>query len=123
MSLLELGALSMSIHGIDVLRNVTLSVEEGEIVAITGESGSGKSMTALSTLQLLPRGARCTGSVMLDGQDLAALSEEALCDVRGNTVGMVFQEPMTALNPVPTCLLYTSPSPRDRQKSRMPSSA
>ncbi|MAM24543.1 MAG: microcin ABC transporter ATP-binding protein [Rhodobacteraceae bacterium] len=102
MSLLELGALSMSIHGIDVLRDVTLSVEEGEIVAITGESGSGKSMTALSTLQLLPRGARCTGRVMLDGQDLVTLSEEALCDVRGNTVGMVFQEPMTALNPVQT---------------------
>lgn len=102
MSLLELGALSMSIHGIEVLQDVTLSVEEGEIVAITGESGSGKSMTALSTLQLLPRGARCTGSVMLDGQDLVTLSEEALCDVRGNTVGMVFQEPMTALNPVQT---------------------
>ena len=102
MSLLELGRLSMSIHGIEVLREVSLSVDAGEIVAITGESGSGKSMTALSTLQLLPRGARCRGSVVLDGQDLTQLTEDALCDIRGSTVGMVFQEPMTALNPVQT---------------------
>lgn len=100
MTLLEIKDLSLTIHGAPILRNVSLQVTTGEIVAVTGESGSGKSMTALSIMQLLPDGSSTTGAVLLDGQDVTQLSEAALCDLRGDAVGMVFQEPMTALNPV-----------------------
>ncbi|MEM1430349.1 MAG: ABC transporter ATP-binding protein, partial [Pseudomonadota bacterium] len=65
-------------------------------------SGSGKSMTALSIMRLLPRGAVTRGAVRLEGRALGALSERAMCDVRGREIGMIFQEPMTALNPVQT---------------------
>ncbi len=102
MSLLQITNLSLSIHGLDVLNDVTLSIDAGEIMAITGESGSGKSMTALSVMQLLPRGARASGQIMLGDQDLTTIGEPALCQMRGNDMGMVFQEPMTALNPVQT---------------------
>jgi len=102
MSLLEITNLSLSIHGIDILHNVSVSVAKGEIVAITGESGSGKSLTALAAMQLLPKGTTTTGQVKLDGDDLSQLSEPRLCAIRGNDIGMVFQEPMTALNPVHT---------------------
>lgn len=102
MSLLSVQNLSLSIKSYDVLHDVSFQINAGEIVAITGESGSGKSMTALATMQLLPNGAHTTGSILLDGQDLTTLSEQQLCAVRGNDVGMVFQEPMTALNPVKT---------------------
>ena len=102
MSLLDITNLSLSIHDYDILHDVTLSVDPGEIVAITGESGSGKSMTALATMQLLPQGSRTRGSILLGDRDLTRLSEPELCGVRGNDVGMVFQEPMTALNPVQT---------------------
>ena len=102
MSLLEITNMSLSIHGIHILNDITISVGAGEIVAITGESGSGKSMTALATMQLLPKGATTTGQIMLGDQELTRLDEPALCAIRGNDVGMVFQEPMTALNPVQT---------------------
>ncbi len=102
MSLLEIRKLSLEIHGTPILRDVSLDVRKGEIVAITGESGSGKSMTALAVMGLAPYGSHVTGKVLLEGQDLLAQSEERLCTVRGNDIGMVFQEPMTALNPVQT---------------------
>ncbi|RKT28156.1 peptide/nickel transport system ATP-binding protein [Roseovarius halotolerans] len=102
MSLLRIEALGLSIHGHEVLRDVSLHVDPGEIVGVIGESGSGKSMTALSVMQLLPRGARCEGRVMLAGQDVLSLRERALCGLRGQAVGMVFQEPMSALNPLQT---------------------
>ncbi len=102
MSLLEIKRLSMAIHGFHVLHDVSLTVAPGEIVAVTGESGSGKSMTALSVMQLLPDGARTKGQINLQAQDINTLTEAELCDLRGNAVGMVFQEPMTALNPVKT---------------------
>ncbi len=100
MSLLDITNLSLAIHDYDILRDVTLTIEAGEIVAITGESGSGKSMTALATMQLLPKGATTTGHIMLGDRDLTRLTEAELCGIRGNDIGMVFQEPMTALNPV-----------------------
>lgn len=102
MTLLSITNLSLSIHSYKILHDVTLSVHPGEIVAVTGESGSGKSMTALAAMQLLPKGARATGQISLGGKDLLKLSERDLCDMRGNDMGMVFQEPMTALNPVQT---------------------
>ncbi|WP_298858593.1 dipeptide ABC transporter ATP-binding protein [uncultured Sulfitobacter sp.] len=102
MTLLSVQNLNLSIHSYSILRNISFDILEGEIVAITGESGSGKSMTALATMQLLPRGTTSQGHIMLDGKDLLALSESDLCALRGNDIGMVFQEPMTALNPVKT---------------------
>jgi peptide/nickel transport system ATP-binding protein len=102
MSLLTIENLSLFIHKTEILKSVSLSVAPGEIVAVTGESGSGKSMTALAVMQLLPDLARASGSLRLDGSDLLAASEPELCAIRGRDVGMVFQEPMTALNPVKT---------------------
>ncbi|MCV6585820.1 MAG: dipeptide ABC transporter ATP-binding protein [Marinibacterium sp.] len=100
MSLLEIRNLHLTIHGTPVLSGIDLDIAPGEILAVTGESGSGKSMTAFSVMQLLPQGARASGAIRLDGQDLLSLSETQLCDLRGRAMGMVFQEPMTALNPV-----------------------
>ncbi|SLN45912.1 ABC transporter ATP-binding protein [Ruegeria meonggei] len=102
MSLLQIEDLSLSIHGTDILKRVSLTIDPGQIVAVTGESGSGKSMTALAVMQLLPIGASIDGAIRFKGQDLLTLSEAALCALRGAAVGMVFQEPMTALNPVKT---------------------
>ena len=92
--------LGVEIAGARVVDGVSLDVGAGEIVAITGESGSGKSMTALAVMRLLPEGARATGRIALGGRDLTAASERELCGVRGAAIGMVFQEPMTALDPL-----------------------
>ena len=100
MSLLRIEGLHLSIHGQAVLRDVSLSIDPGQIVGVIGESGSGKSMTALSVLQLLPQGAEYHGRIDVDGQDMLSLKEARLCALRGKAVGMVFQEPMTALNPL-----------------------
>ena len=100
MSLLKIDNLSLDIGRAAILRDVSLSVDPGQIVGVIGESGSGKSMTAFSVMQLLPEGARCTGAISLSGHDILSLSEAEMCKLRGNDVGMVFQEPMTALNPI-----------------------
>ena len=102
MSLLAIQDLSLSIGDAQILYDIDLTMQPGEIVAITGESGSGKSMTALAVMGLLPQGSRPQGAIMLDGTDILQTSEPDLCQMRGNTMGMVFQEPMTALNPVLT---------------------
>ena len=99
-ALLELRDLSLSIRGQAVLDRVSLGIAPGQVVALTGESGSGKSMTALSVMGLLPPGAKTQGQVIFGDQDLLTLPENRLCALRGNDIGMVFQEPMTALNPV-----------------------
>ena len=84
-----------------VIRNISLHVDAGETVAIVGESGSGKSVTALSTMRLLPAGrSRVEGRILLDGRDLLKASEREMRSVRGGSIGMIFQEPMTSLNPV-----------------------
>jgi peptide/nickel transport system ATP-binding protein len=85
-----------------VVRNLSFSIAASETVAIVGESGSGKSVTALSIMRLLPDDARVRGKTVLAGVDIAALSEKSLRKVRGNDVAMIFQEPMTSLNPVRT---------------------
>src|SRR6266852_559851 len=88
---------------IPVVRNVSLDVAAKETVAIVGESGSGKSVTALSIMRLIPReSGRIQGSIKLAGRDLLTLPERTMQDVRGNEVAMIFQEPMTSLNPVLT---------------------
>ena len=83
---------------------ISYTVEAGETVAIVGESGSGKSVEALSILRLIPDppGRIVSGEVLFDGHDLRTLSEEEMRKVRGRDIGMVFQEPMTSLNPVLT---------------------
>ena len=100
MSLLRIEGLGLRIGDTQVLRDVSLSVAPGEIVSVIGESGSGKSMTALSVMQLLPEGARARGRVELRGRSVLDMTERELCALRGKDVGMVFQEPMTALNPL-----------------------
>ncbi|MDJ0823098.1 MAG: ATP-binding cassette domain-containing protein, partial [Paracoccaceae bacterium] len=100
--LLDIRDLQVSIHGKPILKSVSLRIGEGEIVAVTGESGSGKSMTALATISLLPEVAKAEGQIDLQGINLLQQSEAALCDLRGREIGMIFQEPMTALNPVQT---------------------
>jgi peptide/nickel transport system ATP-binding protein len=84
------------------VRDVSLSIAPGEMLGLVGESGSGKSMTAMSVLRMLPaQSARiAAGSITLDGQDLVTMPERTLRGIRGGTVGTIFQEPMTALNPV-----------------------
>jgi peptide/nickel transport system ATP-binding protein len=86
------------------VNGVSFSLAPGDTLGIVGESGCGKSVTALSLMRLLPtRVARTTGgSIRLEGQDLLALSPEAMRDIRGNRMAMIFQEPMTSLNPVMT---------------------
>ncbi|MGV9300102.1 ABC transporter ATP-binding protein [Amycolatopsis sp. NPDC003676] len=83
----------------DLVRGVSFELGAGERVGLIGESGSGKSLTALSVLGLLPEELSATGSVRLDGRELLGASEKELSRLRGNGMAMVFQEPMTALNP------------------------
>jgi peptide/nickel transport system ATP-binding protein len=87
----------------DVVRNVSFDIAAGETLAIVGESGSGKSVTALSVMRLLPgQTSRIEGSIRLDGRDLLDLDETAMLAVRGGGIAMIFQEPMTSLNPMMT---------------------
>jgi peptide/nickel transport system ATP-binding protein len=102
MTLLNVENLTLSIHDTKILDNISFSVNEGEIFGIVGESGSGKSMTALGLMKLLPDGAKMTGTTILSKIDLSKISEEKMCSLRGNAISMIFQEPMTALNPVQT---------------------
>jgi peptide/nickel transport system ATP-binding protein len=104
MALLEVENLQVRFrtrHGlVKAVDDVSFSLEAGEVVSLVGESGSGKSVTALSLLRLLPSAARITGgSIRFDGRDLLRLSERELRKVRGNQIGMIFQDPMTGLNP------------------------
>lgn len=84
------------------VRGVSFALERGEVLGIVGESGCGKSLTALSLMGLLPEGAQVSGRIRLDGQAIAADDEATWCGIRGNRIGMIFQEPMSALNPVQT---------------------
>jgi peptide/nickel transport system ATP-binding protein len=86
-----------TVHAID---GVSLSLAPGECLGIVGESGSGKTMTALSIMRLLPGGGEVVGgAIVVDGVDVARLSETGMEDVRGNLIGMIFQDPLTSLNP------------------------
>ena len=89
-----------TVHALD---GVSLTVEAGECLGIVGESGSGKTMTALSIMQLLPPGGHIVGgSITLGGADIAALDDRGMRQIRGNEIGMIFQDPMTSLNPTMT---------------------
>jgi len=87
----------------EVLRDVSFSIAPGEVVGVVGESGSGKSVTALAVMGLLgPQGRVTQGSIGFDGVDLVRLDRRAIQSVRGRRIGMIFQEPMTSLNPLLT---------------------
>ncbi len=102
-TILSVENLSVAFRGKRVVEGVSFEVKRGETVALVGESGSGKSVTALSCLRLLPgAGANPEGRIQLDGTDVLAAEGEALRRLRGGVAGMVFQEPMTSLNPLHT---------------------
>ncbi|MGY3447900.1 ABC transporter ATP-binding protein [Bradyrhizobium sp. USDA 4353] len=84
------------------VREVSFALRRGETLGIVGESGCGKSITALALLGLLPDSAVVSGSIKLDGRELAGLDDADYCKLRGNRISMIFQEPMTALNPMHT---------------------
>ncbi|WP_158888699.1 ABC transporter ATP-binding protein [Amycolatopsis anabasis] len=85
---------------VDAVKGITFDVKPGEIVAVVGESGSGKSVTSMSVLGLLPRTSKIEGDLRLEERELAGLKDKQLRKIRGNDIAMIFQEPMSALNPV-----------------------
>lgn len=87
---------------IEALRGLSFEMQRGEKIGLIGESGCGKSLTALAIMGLLPMRSNATGSVTLNGTQLIGLRDEEMCRIRGARMGMIFQEPMTALNPLQT---------------------
>ena len=85
---------------LEAVRGVDLDVHEGEMMGVVGESGSGKSVTFLAAMGLLPHRAKVTGSVMLNGQEMIGASNKVLRNMRGGLMSMIFQDPLSALNPV-----------------------
>ncbi len=100
MALLNVENLSVDIGPAQILKGVNFSMERGETLGFVGESGCGKSITAMAVMGLLTEQATVSGRILFDGQDLLALDDAALCKIRGRRIAMIFQEPMTALNPV-----------------------
>ncbi|MDC3347902.1 ATP-binding cassette domain-containing protein, partial [Paracoccaceae bacterium] len=86
----------------EAVKGVSFHIEKGETVALVGESGSGKSVTALSAVELLPKSAVLGGSVTYNGKEMIGADEADLRAVRGNDISLIFQEPMTSLNPLHT---------------------
>jgi len=84
------------------VRDVSFSLERGETLGLVGESGCGKSITVMALMGLLPENAEVTGSIRFDGEELIGRGDRDMCRIRGDRIGMIFQEPMTALNPVHT---------------------
>ncbi len=104
MSLLHVKQLCVSFASkdrvVEAVKDVSFEIKAGEMLAVVGESGSGKSLTALSCLGLQPASAAISGSIAFDGQEMVGAPEALLRAIRGQKVGMIFQEPMTALNPL-----------------------
>ncbi len=101
-NLIDIDDLQVRFGDRQVVRGVDLHIRAGECLALVGESGSGKSVTAHSILQLLPASAQATGSIRLQGEELLGAEASRLRTVRGNRVAMIFQEPMSSLNPLHT---------------------
>ena len=99
---LEVSDLVIEMAGNRVVDGVSFSVADGARLGLIGESGSGKSLTALAVMGLLPDGARATGSIRWDGREILGLPDRELAGIRGDEIGIVFQEPRTALNPIRT---------------------
>ncbi len=109
MTLLQVNQLSVHFHSqnqapLVAVDNVSFSLDHGQTLALVGESGSGKSVSALSILGLLPypTASHPSGSILFEGQELLNAPEATLRQIRGHDIGMIFQEPMTALNPLHT---------------------
>ena len=102
--ILEISELAVAFRGEEVVHGVSFHIDRGETLALVGESGSGKSVTALSVMQLLPYqyASHPRGSVKVANQEVIGASDDELLPIRGERVGMVFQEPMTSLNPLHT---------------------
>ena len=98
--LLAIDRLTIEFRGKPVVQELSLSIEPGQVLGLVGESGSGKSVTSLAILGLLDRAAQVRGSIRFDGEELLTLPPEAMRRYRGKRIAMIFQEPMTALNPV-----------------------
>src|ERR1700730_3856815 len=90
---------------IEAVKNISFDVPRGKTVGLVGESGSGKSVTSLAVMRLIPNppGKITNGQILLNGKDLLKISESEMRHIRGNEISMIFQEPMTSLNPVFTC--------------------
>src|SRR5580698_9009522 len=98
--LLEVSNLTIAFGATTVVDQISFSIATGETLALVGESGSGKSATSLALLRLLPPSATVSGSIRFDGRALESLPEAGIRKLRGAAISMIFQEPMTALNPV-----------------------
>ncbi len=102
-TILEVKNLSVAFSGRTVVGGLTLTLMRGETLGIVGESGSGKSVSTMALMGLLPKNATVTGQAMLDGINLLEQNEEQMRSIRGRRISMIFQEPMTSLNPVQKC--------------------
>ena len=98
--LLDVRDLSIAFGQQDAVKGISFHIKAGEVLGLVGESGSGKSAASLAVLGLLPDTARVAGTIEFDGEDLLKMSDEAMRRRRGREIAMIFQEPMTALNPV-----------------------
>jgi peptide/nickel transport system ATP-binding protein len=98
--LLSIEQLTIAFRGKPVVRELSLAIQPGEVLGLVGESGSGKSVTSLAILGLVESAAEVRGSIRFDGEELLTLRPEAIRRYRGRRIAMIFQEPMTALNPV-----------------------
>ena len=128
--MLEIRDLHVKFHTRDreAVAGISLTIEDGEILGLVGESGSGKSVTAMSVAGLLPR-RQCAyrGEILLDGRDLLYADRRELRKLQGKEIGVVFQEPMTAMNPLmkigtqveETLLLHTKLSPQERKAAAL----
>ncbi|MFM9094604.1 MAG: ATP-binding cassette domain-containing protein, partial [Acidimicrobiaceae bacterium] len=105
-SLIEIRDLSVSfpseVGTVQAVRNISLDIRAGEVLGIVGESGSGKTVTSLAAIGLLPESATVSGSVMFNGVNLLELNDDQMSKYRGNQISMIFQDPLSALNPVHT---------------------
>jgi peptide/nickel transport system ATP-binding protein len=97
---LDVQDLTVRVGSVEVVHQISFALQAGQRTGLIGESGSGKTLTALAIMGLLPEGLLASGRVFHRGRDLLAMSERDLCTVRGDEMAMIFQEPMTALNPV-----------------------
>ena len=110
---------------VHAVRGISFAVQPGQTLALVGESGSGKSVTAASILRLLPNSAEVGGRILFQGQDLASASESEMRGIRGNKISMIFQEPMSSLNPLMTIgdqiveVKVTVPMPRDEKTKEL----
>jgi len=98
--LLSVDSVSISFGSVQITQDVSFSLARGERVGLVGESGCGKTLTGLSLLRLLPSTARIQGRILFEGRDILAMAPRALREIRGDQIAMIFQEPMSALDPV-----------------------